>query len=114
GVGRPCEGQEIRVVDDQGDDRPPGEPGLIYVRNAQTMAGYLNDARATAESRLGAWLTVEDMGYLDERGYLYLTGRKRDLIISADVNIYPAKIEEVLLQHPAVREAAVVGMPDSE
>ena len=113
-VGRPLPGQEIRILDADGRALPTGTPGIIYVRNEQTMEGYLNNAAASREGRRGPWVTVEDMGVLDEDGYLTLSGRARDMVISGGVNIYPVEIEEVLAKHPHVREVAVIGVPDPD
>jgi fatty-acyl-CoA synthase len=113
-VGRPLAGQQIRILGPEGQELPPGEVGLISVRNAQTMAGYLHDAAATKASRSGAWTTVEDLGSLDSGGYLFLAGRARDMVKSGGVNLYPVEIEEVLARHPSIREVAVIGVPDRE
>lgn len=113
-VGRPVAGQELRILDETGRTLPHGEIGEVFVRNAQTMRGYLGDDEATNETRRGDWVTVNDLGYLDEDGYLYLSGRARDMVISGGVNIYPAEIEDVLLRHPAIKDAAVIGLPDPE
>jgi long-chain acyl-CoA synthetase len=78
------------------------------------MAGYLNNAQATAATLANGWLHTGDLGRLDEHGYLTLVDRSRDLIISGGSNIYPREVEEVLLLHPAIKEAAIVGVPDPE
>ena len=103
-VGRPLAGQEIAIFDRQGARLPTGAPGLIYVRNQQLMEGYVGDSEATAKMRRAEWMTAEDVGYLDPDGYLYVCGRERDMVKSGGVNIYPAEIEEVLVQHPEVKE----------
>jgi len=113
-VGRSLSGQEIAIFDRSGRTLPAGETGLIYVRNEQTMTGYLNDRKASEETRRGEWVTVEDLGYLDRDGYLFLAGRARDMVKSGGVNIYPVEIEEVLARHPAVKDVAVIGVPDEE
>jgi acyl-CoA synthetase (AMP-forming)/AMP-acid ligase II len=113
-VGRPIAGQEVRIVDDAGAPRSPGSVGKVFTRSAQLMRGYHRDAAATAESRAGDWSTVDDLGYLDADGYLYLTGRARDMVISGGVNVYPVEVENALALHPAVREVAVIGLPDEE
>jgi long-chain acyl-CoA synthetase len=84
------------------------------VRNEQTMEGYLNEAQADTDARRDGWVTVDDLGRMDDDGYLYLAGRARDMVISGGVNIYPAEIEDVLARHAGVREAAVVGVPDED
>ncbi len=113
-VGRPIAGQRVKIVDNRGRELPAGKPGRIYVQNDHIMAGYLGNQEATDEITDEGWMTVEDLGYLDEDGYLYISGRERDMVISGGVNIYPAEIEEILEAHSAVREAAVIGVPDEE
>jgi fatty-acyl-CoA synthase len=113
-VGRAIPGQEIGVFDDEGNRLPPRKIGKVYTRSAQLMQGYMRDEQATREASLGDWLTVDDLGYLDEDGYLYLTGRARDMVLSGGVNIYPAEIEDVLSQHPSISDVAVVGVPDED
>jgi fatty-acyl-CoA synthase len=113
-VGRALGGQQIAILDAEGRALPPGETGRIFVRNEQTMSGYLNDPEATAKSRHGEWITVDDLGRLDRDGYLWVSGRERDMVKSGGVNLYPVEIEEVLARHPAIREVAVIGVPDAE
>lgn len=113
-VGRPLAGQRIGIFDAAGKALPTGEVGLIYARNDQTMAGYLNDSAASSATRRGPWVTVEDLGRVDEDGYLYLAGRARDMVKSGGVNLYPVEIEEVLLRDPAIRDVTVIGVPDAE
>lgn len=110
-VGRPIPGTRILILDDTGKAQPPLAKGEIYVTTSQRIEEYYKDPGATAESRLGEAQATGDLGWLDEGGYLFLAGRKGDLIISGGVNIYPAEIEQVLSAHPAVREVAVVGLP---
>jgi long-chain acyl-CoA synthetase len=102
---------EVRVVDADGRDLPFGESGEIVTRSDCVMRGYWNDPEATAATLAGGWLHTGDIGSLDARGYLTLKDRAKDLIISGGSNIYPREIEEVLLQHPGVLEASVVGTP---
>lgn len=109
-VGRAMPGQTIEIRD-QGKKLPTGEIGTIWVSNQQIMAGYLHETDAGAED---GFLTVDDLGYLDADGYLYLAGRDRDMVISGGVNIYPVEIEEILLTHPRIHDVAVVGVPDAE
>lgn len=106
-VGRPLSGQTICIGS---PERPhgPHEVGRIWVSNAQIMQGYLGGATS------GQWLTVDDLGYVDEDGYLYLSGRDRDVVISGGVNIYPVEIEEAIQQVEGIAEAAVVGIPDEQ
>jgi long-chain acyl-CoA synthetase len=113
-VGRPADGQ-VMVGDADGKARPAGETGLVYLK-APTVGRfeYFNDADKTASTYRGEYFTLGDMGYLDGDGYLFLTDRSADLIISGGVNIYPAEVDAVLLEHPAVGDAATIGLPDDE
>jgi long-chain acyl-CoA synthetase len=112
-VGRPIEGVEVAVFDDDGAALPPGEVGQLAVRGHNVMKGYWRrpDATAAAVTPAG-WFLTGDLGRADEDGYLYVVGRLKDMIIRGGLNIYPREIEEVLHGHPAVGEAAVVGVPD--
>ncbi|WP_375002158.1 class I adenylate-forming enzyme family protein [Gordonia sp. PS3] len=112
--GQPFTGVEVRVVNDDGADSPAGTTGEIQVRGDVVMAGYWSDPNATAAAISNGWLRTGDVGHFDENGFLYLTDRSKDVIISGGSNIYPREVEEVLLAHPAVHEAAVVGVPDPE
>ncbi len=113
-VGRALLG-EILILDDDGEQCPVGNTGTVWFRGA-TNFEYFNDAARTAESRnaLGDTSTVGDVGYLDEEGYLYLTDRKSHMIISGGVNIYPQEAENLLVTHPKVMDAAVIGVPDED
>jgi acyl-CoA synthetase (AMP-forming)/AMP-acid ligase II len=111
-VGQPWRGCALRVLDADGNDLPIGEVGRVYKRGMSLGAAYLNSSEATAAAFRSEWMTNDDLGYLDDEGYLYLVGRAKDMIISGGVNIYPAEIEEALVTHPAVFQAAVVGLPD--
>lgn len=113
-VGRGLEGHELQITNADREVLPTGEVGTIWARNEQTMEGYLHDEQASEDSRDADWITVDDLGYLDEDGYLYLAGRDRDMVISGGVNIYPVEIEEVLAQHEGVEEVAVIGLPDTD
>lgn len=112
--GVPRTGVAVRVVDDQDRDLPVGEPGEVITRSDCVMEGYWNNPKATAEALRGGWLHTGDIGSLDGDGYLTLRDRSKDLIISGGSNIYPREIEEVLLRHPDVIEASVVGRPHPE
>jgi long-chain acyl-CoA synthetase len=105
---------EVRVADQDDRDLPAGAPGEILVRGDTVMAGYWHDPAATAAALRGGWLHTGDIGIFDEDGYLTLKDRSKDLIISGGANIYPREVEEVLLTHPRVREASVIGRPDPE
>jgi long-chain acyl-CoA synthetase len=113
-VGTAWPGSEVRVLDDDGDDRPTGEPGLVYMRMGTSTFEYHKDLDKTLASRARGMFTVGDIGYLDPDGYLYLCDRKGDMIISGGVNIYPAEIESELSCHPAVDDVAVFGIPHDE
>jgi len=113
-VGTAWPGSEVRVLDDNGDDQPTGEPGLVYMRMGASTFDYYKDEEKTLASRARGMFTVGDIGYLDSGGYLYLCDRKSDMIISGGVNIYPAEIESELSSHPAVGDVAVFGIPHEE
>jgi acyl-CoA synthetase (AMP-forming)/AMP-acid ligase II len=110
-VGPPTFLNEMRIVDPDGRDLPPREVGEIVGRGPLMMPGYHNRPDLTAQAIINGWLQTGDLGYVDEDGFLFLVDRKKDLIISGGVNVYPKDIEEILVQHPAVREAAVFGVP---
>ena len=111
-VGRPIEGVELRLVDESGDEVDHGDEGEIWVRGENVFAGYLNDPVATAAVLTPeGWLKTGDLGVRDDEGYLYIVDRLKDLIIVSGFNVYPAEVEQVLLSHPDIAEAAVVGVP---
>ncbi|WP_447039705.1 fatty acid--CoA ligase [Streptomyces sp. DSM 118878] len=112
-VGRPCPGNEVKVIGPDGEPLPPGETGQICVRTPSKMLGYWNLPEATERTMVGEWLHMGDAGYLDEDGHVYLRDRMNDTIIVAGQNIYPAEVEKALAAHPAVSDAAVVGLPDA-
>jgi long-chain acyl-CoA synthetase len=112
-AGKPIFTYEARIVDDTDRDVAVGEVGEIIVRSEAMMKGYWQLPEQTAEKLKGGWLHTGDLGKFDEDGYLYVIERKDDMIISGGVNIYPREIEEVLYGHPAIREAAVIGVPDA-
>jgi long-chain acyl-CoA synthetase len=111
-IGTPVDGVEMKVVDDDDNDVAPGEVGEIVIRGHNVMKGYWNRAEATEEVMRGGWFHSGDMAKIDDDGYFYIVDRKKDLIIRGGYNVYPREIEEVLYEHPDVREAAVVGIPD--
>lgn len=113
-VGYPRSGVEVAVLREDGTPAPAGEVGEIVCRGDVVMAGYWNNPAATAEAIRDGWLFTGDKGCFDERGYLSLRDRSKDVVISGGSNIYPREVEEALLAHPGVTEAAVVGAPDSE
>jgi acyl-CoA synthetase (AMP-forming)/AMP-acid ligase II len=112
--GRPGLLTEISIMNDDGDLLPVGESGEIVVKGDLVTPGYMNDAAATAASRCRGWLRTGDIGRQDTDGYVYITDRKRDMIISGGFNVYPSEIEQVLWSHHAVRDCAVVGAPDEK
>jgi len=112
-VGVPLPGVEVRLVDEDGEDVEPGDPGEVLVRGPNVFAGYFEDpaASAAALDRAG-WLHTGDVAVMDEAGALTIVDRRKDLIIVSGFNVFPAEVEEVLVAHPGVREAVVVGVPD--
>ena len=110
--GRPRTGMEVAVLDAELKALPAGEVGEICCRGPAVFAGYHGNAEATAQALRGGWFHTGDLGRLDERGLLYITGRQSDMYISGGSNVYPREVEEVLLTHPAVAEVAVLGVPD--
>ena len=113
-VGKPIWGTQTQVWDDDGNALPPGKDhvGEVVTRGLHVMKGYLHDPQATAEAFAGGWFHTGDLGYFDEDGFLFIAGRSKELIIRGGYNVYPAEIEDVLHAHPAVAEAAVIGIPD--
>jgi len=111
--GRAIPGLELKCVEDHGRSVPTGAPGEILVRGYGVMQGYLDDPAATeAAIDRDGWLHTGDIGVLDGDGYLKITDRKKDMYITGGANCYPAEIEQLLCEHPAVEAAAVIGMPD--
>jgi long-chain acyl-CoA synthetase len=113
-AGRPFDHVELRIVDtDSGQDLPPGEVGELWTRSDQNMLGYWNKAEETAKILTDdGWFHTGDAGWIDDEGYLFLHDRIKDMIVSGGENIYPAEVENALLAHPAVVDAAVIGVPD--
>lgn len=111
--GYPLPGTQVRCVADDGQDVAPGETGELWVRSHGVMRGYLDDPAATAEAiDAQGWLHTGDIGTIDARGYLKITDRKKDMFITGGFNVYPAEIEAQLAAHPAIAQAAVIGIPD--
>ena len=111
-VGRPAFGVDLRIVDDDLNDVAVGEVGEIASRSNMVMTGYLDLPDETAEAFRGGWFRAGDLGRMDEDGYVYLAGRKKDMIVRGGENIFPIEIESVLMEHADVVEVAVVGKPD--
>ena len=113
-VGLPVWGIEIRVVDEMDDDVVQGELGEIVIRGHNVMKGYYNKPTATADAFRGGWFHTGDIGYLDEDGYIYIVDRVKDMVIRGGFNVYPREVEEVLMSHPQVSLAAVIGVPHEQ
>jgi len=111
-AGQPDIGVQVRIVDEQGNDVEPGQVGEIIVRSKHIMVGYWHKPAETKETLINGWVHTGDMGYYDDEGYIYIADRKKDMIISGGENVYPREVEEILYQHPAILEAAVIGVPD--
>ena len=112
--GRPYGNIQLKVVDEAGRECPPGEPGELYIRTTLAMDGYHETAEQLSELEDDAWKSVGDVARIDDEGFVYICDRKKDMIISGGMNIYPAEIEAVLYSHPDVMDAAVFGVPDDE
>lgn len=113
-VGPPLDGMEVRIVDDQGAPVPRGVTGELTVRTSVKMLGYWNDPAATAAAVRDGWLHTGDLVRQDEDGYCWFAGRKKEIIVRGGSNVAPQEVEDVLLQHPAVFQAGVIGVPDPE
>jgi fatty-acyl-CoA synthase len=113
-IGHVVPGNEIRLLDEEGREVAPGQTGELWVKNDMLVAGYHRDDAATRDAMRDGFFSVGDLAHVDGDGLLHIDGRKRDMIISGGVNVYPAEVEEVLHAHPAVAEAAVVGRADEE
>lgn len=113
-IGKPVPGCEIKIVDDQDKEVPRGERGEVVIRGHNIMKGYYKRPEATAEAMKNDWFHSGDIGVQDEDGYFYIVDRKKDMVIRGGFNVYPREVEEVLFAHPAVMEAAVIGVPHDE
>jgi acyl-CoA synthetase (AMP-forming)/AMP-acid ligase II len=113
--GRAAPGVEVAVFDDDGRALPAGTPGELFVRRySGVFDEYYRNPTATAQTSRGEWMSVGDVAWIDPEGFVYICDRKRDMIISGGVNIYPAEIEDALHRHPSIEDAAVFGVPDAE
>jgi long-chain acyl-CoA synthetase len=110
-IGLPIPGFQAKVVDEMDQEVPQGQVGELIVKGPGVMKGYLNQPQATADTLRGGWLHTGDLARKDADDYIYIVDRKKEMIIRGGYNVYPREIEEVLYQHPAVLEAAVVGQP---
>lgn len=113
-AGKACSIAEIRVVDETGRDVAPGEPGEILCHSPACLIGYYGDEDASTQTLRGGWLHTGDLARVDDDGYVLIVGRAKDMIISGGLNVYPAEVERAIIEHPAVAEAAVIGVPDDE
>lgn len=104
----------VAILDEQGRELPPGSSGEICVRGDIVMKGYYKQPEKTAETIVDGWLHTGDLGHFDAQGYLHITDRKRDMIISGGFNVYPSEVEQALMSHPAVMDCAVIGVPDAQ
>ena len=110
--GQPCVGVQMRIIDEDGSDLEAGIIGEILIKSKRIMAGYWRNSDATTKAIKDGWLYTGDMGYYDEKGYIYIADRKKDMIVTGGENVYPKEVEEVLYRHSAVCEAAVIGITD--
>jgi long-chain acyl-CoA synthetase len=113
-IGTPIQGVQVRILDDLGNEMPTGEVGELAVSGHCVMRGYWNRPEATAEAIQDGWFRTGDLGRYDEGGYLFIVDRKKQLIIRGGYNVYPREVEEVLHEHAAVAEVAVVGIKHAE
>lgn len=111
-VGTPVENVEMKVVDEGGREQPDGELGEILIKGPNVMKGYFRNPEATAQTVRDGWLHSGDIGYRDKDGYYYIADRVKDMINVSGFKVFPREVEEILFRHPAVKEAAVLGMPD--
>jgi acyl-CoA synthetase (AMP-forming)/AMP-acid ligase II len=112
--GRPTWTARMEIMDDDNNILPAGETGEICLSGDVVMTGYYNNPQKTAETIINGWLHTGDVGHLDEDGYLFITDRKKDMIITGGFNVYPSEVEQVLWGHPAVGECAVIGVPSPD
>ena len=112
-AGRPVSGVQLRVVDpDTGRDAGQGQTGEFWIKSAQTTIGYWNRPDDTAKAFEDGWYRTGDAGYVDPDGYVFVTDRVKDMVVTGGENVYPAEVERVLIEHPAIADASVIGVPD--
>ncbi|MED0978570.1 acyl-CoA synthetase [Bacillus paramycoides] len=112
-VGKPCHNVQVRIGNEAGEEIQVGEVGTVYVKSDQFFMGYVSDGAIIPQLTKDGWMTVHDVGYQDEEGFIYIVGREKNMILFGGINIYPEEIESVLYTHPAVEEIVVVGIKDS-
>ena len=112
--GRPTLATQIKLLDEEGNEVPIGQPGEIVAKSPMNMLGYLNRPDLTAETLKDGWLYTGDIARQDEQGYIYIVDRKKDMIVSGGFNIFPKEIEDALHEHPAVSNTIVIGVPDTK
>ncbi len=112
--GRACPGIEVRVVDESGKEVEAGQPGELVARGANVMRGYWNNREETTRAFRDGLFRTGDIGYQDANGYFYILDRLKDMIVTGGENVYSGEVEAVIYEHPAVREAAVFGIPDPQ
>jgi long-chain acyl-CoA synthetase len=111
-AGKPISGIEVKIFDKKDQEMPQGERGEIVIRGHNVMKGYYRNPEATAEALRNGWFHSGDIGYIDEDGDVFIVDREKDMILRGGYNVYPREVEEVLYKHPAIMEAAVIGIPD--
>jgi acyl-CoA synthetase (AMP-forming)/AMP-acid ligase II len=114
GIGRPGAFNQVAILDDDGNEVARGDAGEICLKGRLVTLGYYKNEEATREARLFGWHHTGDVGVMDEDGYITIVDRKKDMIITGGFNVYPNEVEQVLTEHPAVQEAAVIGIPDEK
>lgn len=112
-VGKTCHNVQVRICNDAGEEVRTGEIGTVYVKSDQFFMGYVSDGAIIPQLTKGGWMTVQDVGYQDGEGFIYIVGREKNMILFGGINIYPEEIESLLYTHPAVEEIVVVGIKDS-
>ncbi|MFD6507943.1 acyl-CoA synthetase [Bacillus sp. NPDC060175] len=112
-VGKPCHNVQVRICNEVGEEVQAGEVGTVYVKSDQFFMGYVSDGAIIPQLSKDGWMTVEDVGYQDEEGFIYIVGREKNMILFGGINIFPEEIERILQTHPAVEEIVVVGVEDS-
>ena len=111
-IGIPIPGTDVRILDDNGNDVAPGEPGELAVKGPQVMMGYWHRPQETLKVLKDGWLLTGDIATIDSDGFIRIVDRKKDMILHSGFNIYPNEVEECLVHHPKILEAAVIGVPD--